>query len=67
MFGRSKNAPSTSSQSPVNPVRVVKDAGGASAVDLDAVKAAGHVSLAEGAATVFSSPLPATGCSPVRS
>lgn len=50
MFGRSKNA--ASSQDPVNPVRVVKDAGGASAVDLDAVKAAGHVDLAEGAATV---------------
>lgn len=47
MFGRSK-----SSQGPANPVRVVKDATGAAAVDLDAVKAAGHVSLAKSAATV---------------
>lgn len=47
MFGRSK-----SKQEPANPVRVVKDATGAAAVDLDAVKAAGHVDLAKGAATV---------------
>lgn len=45
MFGRTKHAP-------VNPVRAVKDAAGSPAVDLDAVKAAGHVDLAETAATV---------------
>lgn len=49
MFGRSKSA---TTQVPANPVRIVKDASGAAAVDLDAVKAAGHVSLAKGAATV---------------
>lgn len=47
MFGRTKNT-----QAPANPVRVAKDASGAAAVDLDAVKAAGHVNLAKGAETV---------------
>jgi Mg-chelatase subunit ChlD len=52
MFGRNKSTASTGKQEPVNPVQVVQDGAGASAVDLDAVKAAGHVSLAKGAATV---------------
>jgi hypothetical protein len=46
MFG------SKTKHTPVNPVRVVKDATGAPAVDLDAVKAAGHVELAKSAGTV---------------
>jgi hypothetical protein len=44
MFGRSKG--------PANPVTATKDASGAAAVDLGAVKAQGHVSLAMTAETV---------------
>jgi hypothetical protein len=46
MFG------SKTKHTPVNPVRVVKDAAGTPAVDLDAIKAAGHVELAKSAGTV---------------
>lgn len=45
MFGRTK-------QNPANPIAVTKDPSGAPAVDLDAVKAAGHVDLAKRAESV---------------
>lgn len=51
MFGRTKKL-SPSSQTPANPVPVVKDGSGAPAVDLGKVAAAGHVNLSKAAEKV---------------